>query len=447
MSLRPVAAGFVLGLRAPLRSRLVAALLALLAAAVVVLPAQLQSDGTDAGTLRMTLTWTLGTAFVLLCAVSLWSGCAAFSCELADRRFVGAAVSPASRFSLLAGRWLGLVALDALLLAAVLAGTWAQLRARGMDSARTAVRAVLEPARDDVDREARRMFALVFPDGAPADLGTDEEVLEAFRRELAGSSHLSVGPGGRMRWRLRCPGAASAADARLELRFVSAYGTMEGVAGALTLRAPDGRVLAEVPTGPSDPGIVRAALPDGALAGVPEIEAEFVNLEPPDTGASVMLRHADALRVTVPGGGLPGNLLRTGLVLLSALSLLSALGLALGCVFSFPVAAFVSTALCAMALAAPRGGDGRDAAAAHAHGHAAPPSAAVRVTERFSRAVGAGFDAVLAPFDRARALDRLGDGLLVPLRDTFASVAADGAALPLLVGLLGAAALRRREIP
>ena len=48
---------------------------------------------------------------------------------------------------------------------------------------------------------------------------------------------------------------------------------------------------------------------------------------------------------------------------------------------------------------------------------------------------------------RARALDRLGDGLLVPLRDTFASVAADGAALPLLVGLLGAAALRRREIP
>ena len=71
----------------------------------------------------------------------------------------------------------------------------------------------------------------------------------------------------------------------------------------------------------------------------------------------------------------------------------------------------------------------------------------MRVTERFSRAVGAGFDAVLAPFDRARALDRLGDGLLVPLRETFASVAADGAALPLLVGLLGAAALRRREIP
>ena len=74
MSLRPVAAGFVLGLRAPLRSRLVAALLVLLAAAVFVLPAQLQSDGTDASTLRMTLTWTLGTAFLLLCAVSLWSG-------------------------------------------------------------------------------------------------------------------------------------------------------------------------------------------------------------------------------------------------------------------------------------------------------------------------------------------------------------------------------------
>lgn len=445
MSLRPVAAGFVLGLRAPLRSRLVAALLVLLAAAVFVLPAQLQSDGTDASTLRMTLTWTLGTAFLLLCAVSLWSGCASFSCELADRRFIGAAVSPASRLSLLTGRWLGLVALNALLLAAVLAGTWAQLRVRGLDAARTEVRAVLEPTADCVDREAHRMFSLVFPDGAPAELGTDAEVLEAFRRELAGSSHMSVGPGGRMRWHLRGPGADAPADARIELHFVSAHGTMEGVAGRLTLRDPAGRTLAEVPTGPSDPGFVRAGLPDGALAGVPEIEAEFVNLESPDGGPSVMIRHADALRVTVPGGGLPGNLLRTGLVLLSALSLLSALGLALGCVFSFPVATFVSTALCAMALAAPRADDG-PRTTAHSHTFATASSFA-RATDRFAKRVGAGFDAVLAPFDRAHALDRLGDGLLIPLREAVAAVAADGAALPLLIGLLGAAALRRREIP
>lgn len=444
MTLRPVAAGFVLGLRAPLRSRLVAALLVLLAAAVFVLPAQLQSDGTDASALRMTLTWTLGTAFALLCAVSLWSGCAAFSCELADRRFTGAAVSPASRLAILAGRWLGLAALDALLLLAVLAGTWAQLRVRGMDSSRTAVRAVLEPAEGAVDREARRMFDLAFPNGAPADLGTDEQVLDAFRRELRGSAHLSVEPGGSLRWRLRGPGARAVRDARLDFRFVSAYGTMEGVAGRLTLRAPDGRALAEVPTGPSDPGFLVVPLPDGALDGVPELEAEFVNLEPPGAGSAVMVRYSDALRVTVPGGGLPGNLLRTGLVLLSALSLLSALGLTLGCVFSFPVAAFVSTALCAMALAAPRGGP--DAPPAHAHS-AGPPSALVRATTHVSRTVGAGFDAVLGPFDRARALDRLGDGLLIPLREALGAVAADGVALPLLVCLLGAAALRRREIP
>ena len=63
--IRRVAAHFVLGLRAPWRSRLVAALLVLLAATVLVLPAHLHSDGTPAGELRMLLTWTL---------VGLWHG-------------------------------------------------------------------------------------------------------------------------------------------------------------------------------------------------------------------------------------------------------------------------------------------------------------------------------------------------------------------------------------
>ena len=66
--IRRVAAHFVLGLRAPWRSRLVAALLVLLAATVLVLPAHLHSDGTPAGELRMLLTGTLGPAMAVLAA-------------------------------------------------------------------------------------------------------------------------------------------------------------------------------------------------------------------------------------------------------------------------------------------------------------------------------------------------------------------------------------------
>ena len=129
--IRRVAAHFVIGLRAPWRSRLVAALLVLLAATVLVLPAHLHSDGTPAGELRMLLTWTLGPAMAVLAAASLWAGCAAISPEVWDKRYASAAVTPARPFEAWLGRWLGIVAIDAALLAAVLLGVGAQVAQHG----------------------------------------------------------------------------------------------------------------------------------------------------------------------------------------------------------------------------------------------------------------------------------------------------------------------------
>ena len=116
--IRRVAAIALLGIRAPLRSRLVLGLLALLA----VILAGIRGDGTAQGEMRMLLTWTLGVAAGVLGAATLWAGCAAVASDIEAGRHAPTAVSPARPFEIWLGRWLGLVVVNgALLLVAVAA--------------------------------------------------------------------------------------------------------------------------------------------------------------------------------------------------------------------------------------------------------------------------------------------------------------------------------------
>lgn len=443
--IRRVAAHFALGLRAPWRSRLVAALLVLLAATVLVLPAHLHSDGTPAGELRMLLTWTLGPAMALLAAASLWAGCAAISPEVWDRRYASAAVTPARPFEAWLGRWLGLVAIDAALLAAVLLGIGAQVAAR-VPAAATAVRARLVADPASFEEETQRIYRAVFPDGAPD--GREEAVLASIRRDLAGEAYLPVAPGQARGWRFLLPDPAPE-EAELRFQFMSSYGSLQGAKGSLSVTA-DGRAVAEIPVSNDDPGFVSATLPAAAMRGAKRLSAEFRNGETADGGASVLLRQSDSLRVLVPAGGLPANLARAFLALLAPLALLAALGVALGCAFSFPVAAFLATAVVTMALAS--GGAvfrEADAEDAHSHGPARVETRLDRAARRFSLGASAVLREATAPIGRAETLDRLGDGIAVDARAAALALLLDGLALPLLLGLLGGLALRARcrEMP
>ena len=100
--IRRVAAIALLGIRAPLRSRLVLGLLALLA----VILAGIRGDGTAQGEMRMLLTWTLGVAAGVLGAATLWAGCAAVASDIEAGRHAPTAVSPARPFEIWLGRWL-----------------------------------------------------------------------------------------------------------------------------------------------------------------------------------------------------------------------------------------------------------------------------------------------------------------------------------------------------
>ena len=459
--LRPVLAGAALGLRAPLRSRFVFALLALLGAAVLLLPVQLKGDGTDAGALRMLLTWTLGTAVALLSVATLWAGCAAVSADIEGKRHVQAAVSPARPFELWLGRWLGLVALDAALLAAVLVATFVQVRARGLGPDATAVRTYLPPDPAAIEAEARRVldYAIaVMPLDKRPEPGSDREaaMLESVRTDLAGDSFMPLEPGQERRWRFRLPWGddrrlVEGDRADFEFSFLSSYGDQQGVRGALRLLSGDGREIVRREVTTDDNGFFRIPLDTDKIMellrnGGDVLEVVFENTEG-EGGASVLLRHDRAARLSIPAGGLKANLFRAGLAILAMLSLLAALGLSCGCALSFPVAAFAATALCAMvAVSGSSAFTDPDADAGHGHSHGGP-GAVVAAIQPVARTVAHAIGATTAPYDRTEALDRLGDGVAVSAGAAWRALALDGVALPLLLGLLGAAALRRRELP
>lgn len=441
--MRSVLASFVLGLRAPFRSRLVAAMLVLLGATILLLPTHLQSDGTSEGMLRMVLSWTLGPVSVLLGASTLWAACSSISGEIDGKRFLGTAVSPAGRFSVCLGRWLGLVVLDALLLFAALAGVYLQARRVVPDSDARVVRRLVETDPAGLEEETDRIFAYAFPNGVEQD--RVPHIRTAIRADLEGSTHLQIGPGQERHWSFVLPPRTENAD--LTFHYLSSYGSAQGIRGTLTVVDQTDRTLATIELTNDDHGTCGVWLDAEDLSETTRLTVIFRNLESEDTGAAILVNHGSAIRLTVPGGGLGMNLLRTGWTLLSIFALLAALGLAAGCAFSFPVAAFVATGLCAMVLASGNSVYTDTATvAAHEHGHG-PQSAFSRQVESFSRHVSSGFNAVTAPVAETRALDRLGDGLAISGAAVSKTVLLDGCAVSLILLLLGALALRRREFP
>lgn len=433
MKLRPIVASFRIGIRVPLRSRLVLALLPLLAAAAVLLPLHLDGDGTLEGALRMAVSWPLGAVFFILSASTLWAGSSALATEIERRNFVSDAVSPAAAFEIWLGRWLGLVALDAVLLALSLAGIYAVARERAPEAAARPVRFLL--VRDvSYDEElARRLAAF-----------DSNEAAEALK-DLRSGAFLPVAPGEARAWRFILPRRPFGSVA-LDFSLLSSYGIAQGVDGALAVRptepgAPD---IARFALSKDSDGTFHAELPEEKFAALEKIDVAFENSEDAENGAGALVSHTGSLRLSHPGCGLALNLALVFAVLLSALSLLAALGLSCGAAFSPPVAAFVSSGIALAVVFS--GGDFSGGGDIHEHGERREHSRVEKYMEDVSKGVSRVLRKTAAPVFESDAIGRAGDGTGVSFRTAFEAALQCGLLLPLLFGTVGAAVLKRREL-
>src|SRR5512145_2595069 len=103
--------------KAAFRFRLFLVVAVLLLAAVVGLPLLIKDDGTARGFTQILLTYTLSTITALLGLSTLWLACGTLARDIEECQMQIVAVKPIARWQIWLGKWLGLMSLNAALLA------------------------------------------------------------------------------------------------------------------------------------------------------------------------------------------------------------------------------------------------------------------------------------------------------------------------------------------
>src|ERR1041385_8316849 len=103
--------------KAAFRFRLFLVLAVLLLASVVGLPLLIKDDGTARGFTQILLTYTLTVITALLGLSTLWLACGTLARDIEECQMQMVAVKPIARWQIWLGKWLGLVSLNAVLLA------------------------------------------------------------------------------------------------------------------------------------------------------------------------------------------------------------------------------------------------------------------------------------------------------------------------------------------
>src|ERR1051326_5101191 len=139
--------------KAAFRFRLFIVLAVLLLASVVALPVLIKDDGTARGFTQILLTYTLTTITALLGLSTLWLACGTLARDIEDCQIQMLVVKPIARWQIWLGKWLGIISLNAALLAVSGASVYALLHWRATRLP-TAAQTVL---RNEVDRKSTRL--------------------------------------------------------------------------------------------------------------------------------------------------------------------------------------------------------------------------------------------------------------------------------------------------
>jgi len=463
-----------------MRSTLV--LLVLLIGLVPALPLLVDPGERLAYRVQFLIAWTLGGAGLLLGLLTAFLACGSVCGDIDSGRIHMTLAKPLRRWEYLAGKWLGIVLYDLLLVALAGAGSYTLVRLLA-----------LGPAADDADRIAvdrqvltARRGILPGPDRPeeyaaaiaaaierleaddPGSLGPDREVTRRRLRAEEDRRWHTVTPDMETTFVFRGLGEVQAgrtvqlqlepratnvdvdlADVRFAVWLNGRPWPIEnGVQGDFTLASRARHVL---------------ELPSELLAGSPDLRIRIANrnLVPPGETrpTAITFPPGEGMTLYVTAGGFEANFLRGLLILWAKLALVAAVGVAAGAMFDLPSAILTTLVVYFTAL----GSDFlRDALgstnvvaesawqqAAARMSFAAEFLRAGRFAEAFRMLLGFVTDGLLAAvpsFATDQAVPRLAGGVAIPARDVVSRLAILGVVYPLLFGTVGWLVFDRRDL-
>lgn len=444
-SLRTILAVFQVTRRRIVNSRAFAWMLLAVLAAGGVLPFTLRGDGSTESLLKLAVIYPPALVFAVLLAGTLWTAAALCAQDIDSGVFTAIIVKPAPLPAVWVGKWLGLLALNAVLLA--VAGVALRTVVAIRDHAATPASAIrvldghaaFQP--DDTtlreDAAARQIVMRMsgVPAADPAHL-LNQVKTEAFR----------IPPGRHYTWTVPVDGApsgkaaASDTDWSLQFRFHCAAMERSPVSGTWTIRTENGNErhlpvsslldgLHQFPLAPATPA---------AYQGM--VSVSFSNHM--DSAATVFFSPLSPVTLLRRDYPFSVNLLRALLLLFCFLAAAAALALSLGVLFSFPVAVFTAIALVlavmlAHAFAAIPPPD-------HSHGpHELAETAFSRAGEWMLWRLHHGTASTL----RLMPLHQLADARVISGAQLARAAVSLLVAIPAFLCLLSSLHLRRREFP
>ena len=404
----------VLGL---LRGKTFALLMLAVNAWVLLAPRLVRGDGTTEGAEELMLKYALGGAAAILAVAMLTTGAGSIARERETHRLQLTLVRPVASCTVVAGRILALGAVFSFVLAVAFGVYLAAVPHATLSSG--VCSHVLKPVMMSPREEAVQVYDAFInePETPPEIRRAPKAVILRLLAQRAIDRYQVVQPGETESWRFKLTPDAESVSVRL--RFTNLYDQRRRIAGRLDLGGA-GAVVDNI----------TQAVCVFDLAGKPQGDTlVFAN-----TGKeAVMLRPRKDIELLVPADGFGFNLLRAWVELASLLTLLAAFSVALSAFLGRPVAVFV--AVVALVLAE------------------MSPSVIEQYPDELERdridAVGL-FLSRLAmeathPASAVNPIDKLAERECVEWRETIKIFAMDAGLLPLVLTLLAAYCLPRKQ--
>lgn len=341
-----------LTLRAAFRYRVVLILSILLLGGVVLLPMVIKDDGTARGFTQIILTYTLTLTTALLGFATLWLSCGILAREMEEAQMQMVAVKPIARWQIWLGKWIGILMLNAMLLAVAGGAIFGLMswRAGKLPAAEQAVlhnevlvsRKVAREPLPDYNARAWEVVRERLQQQAPPE-GLSLDALHTMIREQLKSVDQLVPPGRGRIWQLPVGNQDAVRNKPMVIRarfdppvpglnerFMTywEFGDQQTKNQFRTNFVMPAEAYVEFP------------IPANLTNEKGELHVRFYNYTDkallfPDDGVTVMWRT----------GGFTGNFARGIGIIFCWLALLAALGLTGATFLSFPVAAFCTIAV------------------------------------------------------------------------------------------------------
>jgi hypothetical protein len=347
--------------KAAFRFRLFLVIAVLLLAAVVGLPMVIQDDGTARGFTQILLTYTLSVITGLLGLSTLWLACGTLARDIEECQMQVVATKPIARWQIWLGKWLGIMSLNAALLALSGACVYGllQWRATKLPAAeqkilREQVLVARGSAREqndnaEIDAATERILQERLKN-SPVEKVDVPEVRTQIREQVKADFQL-VPPGYSREWQIDLGFARNflrGKPLQLRVKFNSAQKSPSGTFVALwQVGDPNSANLwRSEPMSLAPDTFHEFQIPANLFDDKGVLTVFFVN--PNDTALLFPLE--DGMEVLYPQGGFTLNFVRGLGIIFCWMALLAALGLTAASFLTFPVAAFFSLAVLTIGL-------------------------------------------------------------------------------------------------